>query len=238
MYVVTGGGTGIGRAVALSLHQRGEPVLVAGRRRAPLDDVAGHSGGAVRTVCCDLSTPEGARTLAAAVDADVDGLVHCAGGNPAIGGPEASTLEAEADLVRETLDSNVTSAALTVSALSGHLVMGASVVLFGSIAAEHGVGYYGPAKAAVASYALGLAAAFGPRRIRVNCISPGYIAETEFFAGTMTPEREEELRAATTLGRTGVPDDVVGLTEFLLSSRSQHITGQNLHLDGGAHPTR
>lgn len=100
------------------------------------------------------------------------------------------------------------------------------------------MGFYGPAKAAVASYALGLAAALGPRGIRVNCISPGYIADTEFFAGTMTPEREEELRAATMLGRTGVPDDVVGLTEFLLSSRAQHLTGQNFHLDGGAHSTR
>ncbi|MCR3721458.1 MULTISPECIES: SDR family NAD(P)-dependent oxidoreductase [Prauserella salsuginis group] len=238
MYVVTGGGTGIGRAVALSLHHRGEAVLVAGRRRAPLDDVVARTGGAVTAVSCDLATPDGARTLAAQVAGRVDGLVHCAGGNPAIGTPEAATLDAEADLLRDTLDSNLTSAALAVSALSGHLAAGAAIVLFGSIAAEHGVGFYGPAKAAVSSYALGLAAALGPRGIRVNCISPGYIADTEFFAGTMTPEREEELRAATTLGRTGVPDDVVGLTEFLLSSRAQHLTGQNLHVDGGAHPTR
>ncbi|MCP2253737.1 hypothetical protein LY13_002495 [Prauserella aidingensis] len=54
----------------------------------------------------------------------------------------------------------------------------------------------------------------------------------------MTPEREEELRAATMLGRTGVSEDVVGLTEFLLSSRAEHLTGQNFHLDGGAHSTR
>ncbi|KAA5837392.1 SDR family oxidoreductase [Saccharopolyspora hirsuta] len=60
----------------------------------------------------------------------------------------------------------------------------AAGLLFGSIAAEHDVGYYDPAKAAVASFAVGLAADLGPRDIRGNCISPGYIADMEFFNGT------------------------------------------------------
>lgn len=164
--------------------------------------------------------------------------MHCAGGNPAIGRPAPRTLEAEAALARETLDGNLLSAALTVTALADRMSAGASIVLLGSIAAEHGVGYYGPAKAAVASYAVGLAKALGPRGIRVNCVSPGYIAETEFFAGGMTPERAAELRDQTAIGRTGTPDDVVALTEFLLSDLSRHVTGQNLHLDGGAFATR
>lgn len=121
--------------------------------------------------------------------------MHCAGGNPAIGRPPSATLEEEAALLEETLAGNLVSAALTVTALDEAMGEGAAIVLLGSIAAERGVGYYGPAKAAVASYAVGLAAALGSRGIRVNCLSPGYIAGTEFFAGTMTDERAEALRA-------------------------------------------
>ena len=128
--------------------------------------------------------------MAARVTGDVEGLAHCAGGNPAIGRPDPDSLEAEAALLGETIAGNLTSAALTVTALAGRMTAGSSVVLFGSIAAERGVGYYGPAKAAVASYAVGLARALGPRGIRVNCISPGYIAGTEFFGGRLSPERE------------------------------------------------
>jgi 3-oxoacyl-[acyl-carrier protein] reductase len=238
MYVVTGGGTGIGRAVALSLREQGHPVLVTGRRRAPLDEVVRRSGGRIEAVACDNATPEGTRALAAAVPGRVDGLVHCAGGNPAIGRTDPASLEAEAELVAQTISGNFTSAALTVSALADRMGAGSAVVLFGSIAAEHGVGYYGPAKAAVASYAVGLAARLGPRDIRVNCVSPGYVAETEFFGGGLSPERAERLRAQTAIGRTGLPEDAVALTLFLLSSQARHITGQNLHLNGGAFTTR
>ncbi|WP_152360334.1 SDR family NAD(P)-dependent oxidoreductase [Microlunatus speluncae] len=238
MHVVTGGGTGIGRAIALSLSQDGQRVLIAGRRAAPLEAVVEQGAGRIEAVACDLSVPAGARILAARLSGVVEGLVHCAGGNPAIGRPEPRTLEDEAALAADTLAGNLVSTALTVTAVEDRLSNDASIVLFGSIAAEHGVGYYGPAKAAVASYAVGLAARLGPRGVRVNCVSPGYIAETEFFAGLMTPERAAELRAQTAIDRTGVPADAVGLTRFLLSSHSRHLTGQNLHLNGGAFTTR
>lgn len=217
MHIVTGGGTGIGRAVALALHAQGHPVLITGRRQAPLDEVVERSNGEIVAVRCDNATPDGVRAMAAQAGAQVDGLVHCAGGNPAIGRPDPDSLEAEAALLEETIGANLTSAALTVSGVSQRMAAGSSIVLVGSIAAERGVGYYGPAKAAVASYAVGLAAQLGSRGIRVNCISPGYIAETEFFNGTLSQEREEQLRAQTALGHTGLPEDAVTLTQFLLS---------------------
>lgn len=238
MHIVTGGGTGIGRAIALALHARGEQVLATGRRRAPLDDLAAASGGGIAVLSCDHSAPADVRKLVEAVDGPVTGLVHCAGGNPAIGRPDPTSLDEEKALLDETIAGNLTSAALTVTALRPLMPTGASIVLYGSIAAEHGVGYYGPAKAAVASYAVGLAAALGPQDIRVNCISPGYIADTEFFGPGLDADRAEQLRRQTAIGRNGTPDDAVALTLFLLSPESRHLTGQNLHLNGGAFTTR
>ncbi|MDG6103709.1 SDR family oxidoreductase [Dactylosporangium aurantiacum] len=235
MYVITGGGTGIGRAIALALD---EPVLITGRRAGPLAAVSHGSGGRVRHLVCDNADPDDAAKMAATIDEPVRGLVLCAGGNPAIGRPDPGDLKGVAALLDETLASNLRSAVLTCAALEPHLADGASVVLFGSIAAERGVGFYGPAKAAVSAYAVGLAGRLGPRGIRVNCVSPGYIADTEFFRGGMTADREQQLRLQTMSGRTGTPDDVVGTALFLLSPHAGHLTGQTLHLNGGAFTTR
>ena len=96
MHVIPGGGTGIGRALALSLACDGHDVLVAGRRAAPLEAVAQEGttadGETITAVACDLSTPQGARALAERAGTNFDSLVHCAGGNPAIGRPESATL--------------------------------------------------------------------------------------------------------------------------------------------------
>ncbi|MDO3703477.1 SDR family oxidoreductase [Micromonospora sp. C28SCA-DRY-2] len=238
MFVVTGGGTGIGRAVASALHERGDRVLVTGRRAGPLEALSRETGGGIEFLACDNSDPADARRLAESVTEPVDGLVLCAGGNPAIGRPEPESLADVAALLDETMASNVRSVALTVAALESRLADGASVVLFGSIAAERGVGFYGPAKAAVASYAVGLAARLGARGITVNCLAPGYVAGTEFFRGGMTREREEQLRGQTMTGRVGALSDAVACVLFLLSPQARHVTGQTIHLNGGAVTTR
>ena len=93
MYVVTGGGTGLGRAVALELDQRKEHVLITGRRREPLAAVADRTGGRVTYLSGDNADPAVARRLATLVTAPVQGLIHCAGGNPAIGRDDPTTLE-------------------------------------------------------------------------------------------------------------------------------------------------
>jgi len=237
VFVVTGGGTGIGRAVSLALARSGEDVLVTGRRLGPLESLADERGG-IRYFQCDNSQVEDVERLVDQLDAPVRGLVHCAGGNPAIGRRDPVSLDEEVALLNETMAGNLTSAVLTTLALEQRLADDASVVLFGSIAAERGVGYYGPAKAAVGSFAVGLAARLGPRGIRVNCLSPGYIAGTEFFRGGMTEAREEQLRAQTFIGRVGALEDVVAATMFLLSSGSRHVTGQTIHLNGGAFTSR
>jgi len=72
------------------------------------------------------------------------------------------------------------------------------------------------------------------RAIRANAVVPGYVEETEFFGGRMTPQRHDRLVGRTLLGRAGRPDDIAAAVVFLASEEAGYITGQFLHAIGGA----
>ena len=78
----------------------------------------------------------------------------------------------------------------------------------------------------------------GPRGLTANLISPGYIAGTGSFRGTLSEQREAALVGATHDGRAGQPGDIAETACFLASAGARHITGQALHVNGGAHTTR
>ena len=78
----------------------------------------------------------------------------------------------------------------------------------------------------------------GARGLTANVISPGYIAETDFFRGRLTEQRKATLIGATHNGRAGQPADIAETAYFLGSDGARHITGQILHVNGGAHTTR
>jgi hypothetical protein len=104
--------------------------------------------------------------------------------------------------------------------------------------AEYASSSYGAAKAALAAWTAGLSAEVGPRGLTANVISPGYIAETGFFHGKLTGQRRAALIGATHNGRAGQPGDIAETAYFLASDGARHITGQTLHVNGGAHTTR
>lgn len=93
-------------------------------------------------------------------------------------------------------------------------------------------------KAAVAACTAGLSVQVGPRGITANAIAPGYIADTGFFRDTLNHERQASLIAATHDKRAGLPEDIAATAHFLASDGARHITGQTLHVNGGAHTTR
>lgn len=233
--VVTGGGTGIGRAVAEALTARGDQVVITGRRKDVLEETAASLGPAVRAVAFDASDP---RQVEAALDAlprTVDVLVNNAGGNPDIGAAEPADLARIAAAWRANLDANLLSAVLVTAALRPRLAAGGAVVNISSIAAHRGgSGSYGAAKAAVEAWNRALAAELGRDRITANVIAPGYIETTEFFRGRMTEQRRAALVAETMTGRAGTPADIAGAVLFLASPAAMHITGQVWHINGGA----
>ncbi|WP_329025455.1 SDR family NAD(P)-dependent oxidoreductase [Streptomyces sp. NBC_00690] len=242
--LITGGGTGIGRATARHFAEQGETVIVTGRRLQPLSDLAQQTG--VRALVCDHTDPQSLAGVLSALPEQIDVLVNNAGGNtdfdsgtdPDTGAGDEMELVRYARAFRANLDANLISAALTTKALDGRLAAGGAVVHIGSIAADQGAGSYGASKAGLATWNLDLARLLGPRGITANVVSPGYIADTEFFRDHLTDERREHLVAGTATGRAGSPADIAGAIAFLASPAARHITGQVLNVNGGAHTTR
>jgi 3-oxoacyl-[acyl-carrier protein] reductase len=236
--VVTGGSVGIGRAVAERFVADGAEVVITGRRADVLKVTAGEIGA--RGVVCDASDPDAVELAVAELPGRIDVLVNNAGGNTDLGRPDDDSLVEVAASWQANIAANVLSAVLTTTALADRIAPGGTVVLLGSIAADRGSrgGSYGAAKAALAAWNVDLSAELGARGITSNVISPGFIAETDFFRGRMTDERRTTLLEATRNKREGVPADVAEAAFFLASPGARHITGQVLNVNGGAFTTR
>lgn len=241
--LVTGGGNGLGRAVAARFQADGGTVIITGRDASRLASTAAEIGA--QAITCDATDPRQVTRMAAEVGVDLDVLVNMAGGNTDFTRPsgqppdgQPADLEDTAAAWRANLDANLLSAVLTTTALLGKLRAGGSIINVGSIGAEYASTSYGAAKAALAAWTAGLSSEVGPRGLTANVISPGYIAGTDFFRGRLTQERRTTLISRTHDGRAGEPADIAETAFFLASGGARHITGQNLHVNGGAHTTR
>lgn len=243
--LITGAGSGIGRATALRLSAtRGDrPRLVlVGRRPEALDETArlleARYPGATPPllVPCDLARSEAVETGFSALSdiGPVVGAALCAGGlAPTVSTGRGTFAVLEADWL-DHWRLNVLTAVLTVAALEPHLADDARLVVVGSIAGARGGGAYGSAKAALLPWVRDLATRLGPRGITANLVAPGYVADTEFFGDAMTAARHDRLVAETVTGRPGRPENVAAVISHLLSADAGHVTGQAVHVNGGA----
>jgi 3-oxoacyl-[acyl-carrier protein] reductase len=231
--VVSGGGTGIGRATAGMLAGEGYDVLIVGRRPDVLADAVKWIGPQATPVTADLTDPA---QVTAVVDAvagrPVDVLVNNAGAF--ISGDDATPADLAARW-RAAFDSNVITAVLLTTALRPLLRRpGGRVVLTSSIAAQRGGGGpYSAAKAALHGYLFDLAAELGPDGITANVIAPGFVTDTEFFSGRMTEEGYRSRVDSTLVGRAGEPDDVAEAVRWLAGPGGTFVTGQIINVNGG-----
>ncbi len=237
--VVSGGGTGIGAATAELFVAEGAEVYLLGRREAVLAATAEKLGPRAHALACDLRSPPSVEAAAAALPEVVDVLVNNAGARGVASG--GRDLAAVAERWTADFRNNVLVAVLLTTALTGRLASpGGRVVTVSSLAAIRGNGSYGAAKSMLHGWNLALASELGPRGATANVVVPGFVAGTEFFgADVVVDDDERKRRAAQTLvNRVGEPDDVAAAIRYLASPDAGYVTGQFLHVNGGALPGR
>ncbi|MDR0849178.1 MAG: SDR family oxidoreductase [Propionibacteriaceae bacterium] len=242
---ISGGGTGIGRQVALDFAAEGNDITIIGRRSQPLSQVraeclqAGAAGA--RAAIADLREPQSINELRdAAAEGPFDVVIAAAGGNSALsaGAPDLVGTDWASWHWTANFQTNVLTAVHLIEGLRelDAIAQGGSVILVSSIAAYRGSGSgsYAGTKAALHPYAFDLADALGTHGVTVNVVAPGYVAETEFFQGGMSPERHNTLIGQTLTGRAGLPSDVSATILWLCGESARHVTGQIIQVNGGA----
>ncbi|WP_232662067.1 SDR family NAD(P)-dependent oxidoreductase [Pseudonocardia sp. TRM90224] len=240
--LVTGGGTGIGAAVARGFAACGAQVVVHyNRSREAAEKVVAaivEAGGNASSVSADLTQPGAADTLVDGVVAQhgrLDVLVNNAGDLLR----RTPTTEMTDEQFASVLNLNMTS----VFAMCRRVVPvmrgqgGGAIVNVTSIAARTGGAggsvVYATSKGAVSTFTHGLAKEVAPDGIRVNAISPGVIS-TPFHERHTSEPMMDAMVATIPMGRTGLPEECVGATLFLASpAMSGYITGQVLEINGG-----
>lgn len=233
--VVSGGGSGIGRASAQWFAAAGDEVWIVGRRADALQRVVDDTDGTLHPVVADLTTVEGATLVASAVgEREVDVVVASAGGTAA---PLPTDLASVARDWNTDLQQNLMTAVLLVEALRPKLRRpGGRIVGLGSIGAQLGSGYggsYGAAKAALHAWVYWLARDLGADGITANLVLPGYVPDTEFFGDRMNAEFDAVRVERSLVGRAGTSAEVAASIGFLASPDAGYITGQLLGVNGG-----
>lgn len=233
VYVILGGGGGIGSTLARRLAAAGGAVAVAGRNREKLDPLAEEIGG--RAVEVDARDFDGVQQCLAEArewGGRLDGVANCVGS--ILLKPAHLTT---ADELHEVIATNLTTAFATVRAAAPLMRQdGGSVVLLSSAAARLGLASHeaiAAAKAGVEGLARAAAATYAAQGVRVNVVAPGLV-ETPMSARIISNDAARKASVALhPLGRLGAPEDIAAALAWLLSEDSAWVTGQVIGVDGG-----
>ncbi len=242
-YLVTGGGSGIGKGVAAGLVSSGASVMIVGRNADRLAaaveeiDAVKANGGAIRYEPADVTNEDEVAHVVEAATAwhgRLHGAVHCAGGSLTIG----PLTQMDSDAWRRTVDLNINGSMYVLKHCAREMVRGGggSFVGISSIASSNThrwFGAYGVTKAGLDHLMMLAADELGPSWVRVNSIRPGLIRTDMVAPITDSPELSEDYRACTPLPRVGEAEDIANMAMFLLSDAAGWVTGQVINVDGG-----
>jgi NAD(P)-dependent dehydrogenase (short-subunit alcohol dehydrogenase family) len=240
--LVTGGGSGIGRATAQRAAHEGAAVAVVDLHAANAEETATlitKDGGNARAYPCDVGDDVQVATTVAAIGADlgrITGVVTAAG---IFHGPDLQPAHQVAvdDFIEVLRVNLVGTFAIIKHALPMLIDGGGAIVTIASTAAIRGHGYgagYTASKGGVDALTRLLAVQYGAHGVRANCICPGGV-DTPMTAGTFASD-EAKARAKTRIpiGRYAQPEDIGDVAIFLLSDDARYLTGQTFPVEGGA----
>jgi NAD(P)-dependent dehydrogenase (short-subunit alcohol dehydrogenase family) len=230
--LVTGGTSGIGRAVVERLASDGAEVIITGRDQARGREVleaVEAAGGKARFIAADLGSYEDVRRLAEAAS-DVDVLVNNAGVSP--GGPTENTTEEAFDA---TFAVNVKAPFFLTAAIAPRMAArgGGSIINISTMAATigmNGLAAYGASKAAVESLTKAWTAEYAAQGVRINAVAPG---PTRTPASESMGDAFDALAASTPASRAATTNEIADAVSFLASEEASFIYGAVLAADGG-----
>lgn len=235
--IVTGGGSGIGLAIATKFVEEKFTTIIVGRDQQKLDAAKQNLGELCVPFSCDLTDLGSLPKLVEDIIGKygkIDVLVNNAGINM----KKEFTDVTDEDFQR-ILMTNVTSVfALSREVVKHMLQKGAgSIINISSMASQYGIPKviaYTASKAAIEGMTKAMAVELSPKGIRVNCIAPGFIA-TDMSAKALNndPERKQKVMSRTPMGYMGDPSDIANAAVYLANGEAKYVTGVILPVDGG-----
>ena len=234
--LVTGGGSGIGRAIAQAFLDNGARVAVVGRRRDKLDEtLAGHDSERTLALVADIAEPAEAAGVVDAVVAHFGGLdVFVNNAARYLNKPFVEMTDQEWDDLRRTnVDAFVHLARRALPELEK---TGGNLVAVGSVSGmrgDWGQSGYNATKALVMNFVQSLALDYGPRGVRLNAVAPAFTQTDATAAVGSDAASLAPFVNRIALGRPGQPEDIAPAVLFLASADAGYITGATLTVDGG-----
>ncbi len=230
--VVTGAASGIGEAIARRLHAAGADVALLDRDGDGVRRVAEELGALA--LVADVADRDALETAIASATERLGPLRHLVN-NAGVGNLKrlSDYSERDVDLIWRV---NVSGVFWGLQAAARSMPEGGSVLNVASVSGlrpTRGEAPYSAAKAAVVALTQAAALELAPR-VRVNCISPGFIRTPLNEVLAADDSTRSTIETATPMDRLGTSDDVAALAEFLLSDEASYLTGQNVVLDGGS----
>lgn len=237
LVLITGGGTGLGRAMANSIAACGGDVIITGRTEDTLIDTCAEIGERAHYIVHDIRDRESIPALIDQIEATY-GPLYAAVSNAGNHLKKSSLVTSDAEFLN-VIDTHVLSGfALARECARRMLPRGEGAILFiGSMSAIFGLTdtpAYTASKSALLGMTRELATEYSPRGIRVNIIMPGFI-ESQMMRAVFTrdPAREQRVLSRTPMARIGEPADIGNAAAFLLSPAAKFISGAELVVDGG-----